>query len=93
MPAGRARLPPPTITGPRNSWISSTSPAASACPPSAYGQVHVAALLELPDQSRSVRVRALVTDVRVSENTILSAARQSDPIISTNLLVRRTLVR
>ncbi len=59
----------------------------------AYGQVHVAALLELPDQSRSVRVRALVTDVRVSENTILSAARQSDPIISTNLLVRRTLVR
>jgi hypothetical protein len=59
----------------------------------AYGQVHVAALLELPDQSRSVRVRALVTDVRVSENTILSAARQSDPIISTNLLVRRILVR
>ena len=44
-------------------------------------------------KSRSVRVRALVTDVRVSENTILSAARQSDPIISTNLLVRRTLVR
>ncbi len=96
MPAGRARLPPPTITGPRKQLDLVDESGGERLPAklrAADRQVHVAALLELPDQSRSVRVRALVTDVRVSENTILSPARQSDPIISTNLLVRRTLVR
>ena len=83
--AGKARLPPPTINGTRNSWISSTSPAASAFPASSApptdrpaSPLCLSHRIEPGSKSRSVRVRAGVTDVSDFANTILSAAGQSE---------------
>jgi hypothetical protein len=76
-------LPPPTATGTRNTWHSSTSPTrkawqASSGPPTARSRTAAAFnyRIALASKSRSSLVLALKTVSSGFEYTIFSAARQ-----------------
>ncbi len=72
--AGKAGVPPPTMTGAQSRWHSSTNPAARACaaspgPPTVMSRAAAALSSRIASASnaRSMRVRALETSASVVE--------------------------
>ena len=98
--AGKARLPPPTITGARRSWISSTSPAASACPASAAPPMPTSAStlcfsrrIASGSKSRSRRVRALVADASVFLGLVTDIMERLGPYLEPDAIDAETIGR